>query len=256
MAGFDSNFQAILSLISAGGTLQSILTGGNATGGTPIEITSGDFIQGEDSAVADAAAAGDVTLRAGNKTAGTGDGGDLLLCSGTTVGGVVGTVTIKGNTTFDDNVLITGTLDTSGANKTGISTGSGSPEGAVDGDRGSIYQRDDATSLGNGAYVKLTDGTNTSWAPMGPNCSETFTATGASASFTLVSGDGFYRNVAGTPVIDVRVYWNGVRLTEGAATGDFAITAITPGTIQIRDGAGSPLIPLLGDRIIIDYLPL
>jgi len=251
MAGFDSNFQAILSLISAGGTLQSILTGGNATGGTPIEITSGDFIQGEDNAVVDASAAGDVTFRAGNKTAGTGDGGDLFLFGGTSAGGTPGTVNITGDTIFNNDVTITGEFTSATR-----FVGAGSPESVQLADSGAQFTRTDATSLGNNVYVKLTDGVTTGWAPLGPRCTETFTATGASATFTLVSGDGFYRNVAGTPVIDVNVYWNGVRLTEGAATGDFAITAITPGTIQIRDGFGNPLIPLLGDRIIIDYLPL
>jgi hypothetical protein len=248
MAGFDSNFQAILSLISAGGTLQSILAGGNTTGGTPIEITSGDFIQGEDSAVA---AGSDVILRAGNATAGAGDGGNLLLFGGTSFGGTPGIVNITGDTIFNNDVTITGEF-------TSVTrfVGTGSPEGAVLADSGAMFTRTDATSLGNNVYVKLTDGVVTGWAPMGPHCSETFTADGIVSTFALVSGDGFYRNVSGTPVIDVRVYWNGVRLTEGAATGDFAITVITPGTIQIRDGFGNPLIPLLGDRIIIDYLPL
>jgi len=248
MAGFDSNFQAILSLISAGGTLQSILASGNTTGGTPIEITSGDFIQGEDSAVA---AGSDVILRAGNATAGAGDGGDLLLFGGTSFGGTPGIVNVTGDTTFNDNVTVTGEITSATR-----FVGTGSPEGAVLADSGSQFTRTDATSLGNNVYVKLTDGVNTGWAPLGPRCTETFTATGASATFTLASGDGFYRNVSGTPVVDVCVYWNGVRLTEGALTGDYAITAITPGTVQIRDGIGNPLIPLLGDRIIIEYLPL
>ena len=45
-----------------------------------------------------------------------------------------------------------------------------------------------------------------------------------------------------------------MRLTFGAATGDFAVTA--PNAIEIRDGLGNPLVPLSGDRITIDYLPL
>jgi hypothetical protein len=257
MAGFDSNFEAIISLISAGSTLSSVLAAGDTTGDNSIVVSNPVSnptarLQGEDSAVADATASGNLIIRGGDKTAGTGDGGNLLLFAGTSAGGTDGIINITGDTTFNDNVTITGTLNTDR-----LLAGTATPEGAITASQGAIYQRTAPTSLGNAYYIKLTGtATTTGWAPAGPRVVENFLATGASATFTLTSGDGFYRNVGGTPLIDVNVYWNGVRLTEGASTGDFAVTAITPGAIEIRDGAGSPLIPLLGDRIIIEYLPL
>jgi len=251
MAIFDGNFEAILSLIGAGSTLQATLAAGNTTGDNSLVVSDPDFnanarIQGEDDAALDA---GDLILRAGNATAAAGDGGDLLLFAGTSFGGVPGTINITGNTTFNNNVSILGTLSTA------LSfSGALSPEGVQVAPPGATYHRTTPTSLGNAYYIKLTGVGNTGWAPMGPRVSEAFLATGASATFTLTSSDSFYRNIAGTPVIDVCVYWNGVRLTFGAATGDFAVTAVN--AIEIRDGAGLPLVPLAGDRITIDYLPL
>jgi hypothetical protein len=252
MAGFDSNFEAIISLISAGTTLSSALAAGNTTGDTALIVSDPDFnanarIQGEDDAALDA---GDLILRAGNATAAAGDGGDLLLFAGTSFGGVPGTINITGDTTFNNDVTITGEFTSATR-----FVGAGTPELSVVANSGAQFTRTDATSLGNNVYVKLTDGVNTGWAPMGPRVVENFIADGIVSIFTVAS-DGFYRNVAGTPSIDVHVYWNGIRLTEGAALGDFQITAITPGAVQIMDGAGSPLVPLLGDRLIIEYLPL
>jgi len=253
MAVFDGNFEAILSLISAGTTLSGALAAGNTTGDTALVVSNpvanpNARLQGEDDAVADATASGDLIVRAGNKTAGTGDGGDLLFFAGTSFGGSPGIINITGDTTFNDNVTILGTITTS------LSfSGAGTPEGFQVAPAGATYHRTTPTSLGNAYYVKLTGVGNTGWAPVGPRVSEAFLATGASATFTLTSADTFYRNIAGTPIIDICVYWNGVRLTFGAATGDFAVTAAN--AIEIRDGAGSPLIPLAGDRIIIDYLP-
>ena len=247
MAIFDSNFEAILSLIGAGSTLQATLVAGNTTGGNPIEFTNGDFIQGQDNSGANAF---DMSMRGGNVIAGVGNGGDLLLFAGTGLGGGSdGIINITGDTTFNNNVSILGTLSTA------LSfSGALSPEGVQVAPPGATYHRTTPTSLGNAYYIKLTGVGNTGWAPMGPRVSEAFLATGASATFTLTSSDSFYRNIAGTPVIDVCVYWNGVRLTFGAATGDFAVTAVN--AIEIRDGAGLPLVPLAGDRITIDYLPL
>lgn len=258
MAGFDSNFEAIISLISAGSTLSSALLAGNTTGDKALVVSNpvsnpDARLQGEDSAAVDAVASGNLVIRAGDKTAGTGDGGDLLLFAGTSFGGVPGIINISGDTTFNNDVAITG--DFTSATRF---VGTGTPEASVLADAGAQYTRTGAGLLGNSVYVKLTDGVNTGWAPLGPRIVENFIADGIVSVFTVTAGvsDGFYRNVAGTPSIDVNVYWNGVRLTEGAATGDFQITLISPGTIRIMDGAGSPLVPLLGDRIIIEYLPL
>lgn len=247
MAIFDGNFEAILSLIGAGSTLQATLVAGNTTGGNPIEFTNGDYIQGQDNSGANAF---DMSMRGGNVIAGVGNGGDLLLFAGTGLGGGSdGIINITGDTTFNNDVTILGTLSTA------LSfSGAPSPEGVQTAPPGATYHRTTPTSLGNAYYIKLSGVGNTGWAPMGPRVSEAFLATGASATFTLTSSDSFYRNIAGTPVIDVCVYWNGVRLTFGAATGDFAVTAVN--AIEIRDGAGLPLVPLSGDRITIDYLPL
>jgi len=251
---FSSNFEAILSLISAGTTLQGALTAGNTTGDNSLIVSNpasnpNARVQGQDDAVVDASPAGNLVLRAGDKTAGTGNGGDLILAAGTTVGGLPGTINITGDTTFNNNVDILGTLTTSL-----LFNGAGSPESVVVAPPGAIYQRTTPTSLGNAQYIKLTGVGNTGWAPMGPRVIESFTAGGVSATFTLTSGDSFYRNVGGNPKIEVHVYLNGVRLTEGALTGDFAVTAAN--AIEMRNGAGVPLIPLLGDRVILEYLPL
>ena len=48
-------------------------------------------------ATADANACGDITLTGGNKGAGTGDGGDIILAPGSTTGGVQGYVKISGD---------------------------------------------------------------------------------------------------------------------------------------------------------------
>jgi hypothetical protein len=260
MATFDSNFEAIISLITGGATLSSVLAAGNTTGDNALVVSNpvsntNARLQGEDNTANDAVAAGELIIRGGDKTdaLSTGNGGDLSLYAGTAAGsGLDGVINLFGNTTVNGDMTVTGTLVTGGT-ATGISVGSGSPESSVTADRGSIYQRDDSTSLGNALYVKTEDGTNTGWVPLGPRITEEFIAPGGSSTFTLTSSDTFYRNVSGFPEIDVQVFWNGVRLTEGAATGDFAVTASN--AIQIRDGAGSPLNPLAGDRITIDYLP-
>lgn len=254
MASFNGNFEAILALVAGGATLSSVLSAGNTTGNNALVVSNpvgnpNARVQGEDSAAVDAVASGDLVLRAGNKTAGTGDGGDLLLFAGTSTGGNPGVINISGDTTFNDNVSVIGSFSTSL-----LLSGAGSPEGAVVASPGALYQRTTPTSLGNTLYIKLTGVGNTGWAPLGPRINENFLAPGGSAVFTLTSSDNFYRNVAGTPDIDLQVYWNGVRLTEGAATGDFAVTGAN--SIEIRDGAGNPLSPLAGDRIVIDYLPL
>ena len=57
------------------------------------------LIQGHDSSVADANAGATLNLRGGNKTAGSGDGGDLNLDAGTSTGGTAGKINLGDNQT-------------------------------------------------------------------------------------------------------------------------------------------------------------
>jgi hypothetical protein len=69
---------------------------------TTMEFTDGFTVKGADEATADANAAGDLTIQASNKTAGTGDGGNLILRGGTGFGGgSTGTVQVAGDITVD-----------------------------------------------------------------------------------------------------------------------------------------------------------
>jgi len=73
---------------------------------TTIETAPGATIQAEPNAVADASAAGNLIVHAGNKTDGTGGGGELHLLSGTSTGGLQGNMAISGR-----NINVTGRLD-------------------------------------------------------------------------------------------------------------------------------------------------
>jgi hypothetical protein len=84
--------------------------------------------KGADSAVADASAATSVTMRAGDKTAGTGNGGNLTLRGGQTSGGFGGSVQITGSNGASSGGGITmnaGSGGTSSAGDLNFSAGTG-----------------------------------------------------------------------------------------------------------------------------------
>ena len=79
--------------ISATNTLAETLAAGNSSGGTNLQMTSGDSIVGEDNAVG---SGGDLILTAGSSGGGGGNGGSITLSPGTPSGGSNGIVTING----------------------------------------------------------------------------------------------------------------------------------------------------------------
>lgn len=235
MASFDSNFSAILALVGGGGgTLAIVLSNGNTTGDESIIVSDPGSnpnarIQGEDSAIANA---GDLILRGGDATAGNFDGGDLTLTAGLGSGaGSDGIVSIVGNTTVSN-----GNFDSPL-----IRYGSGSPEGAVTAPVGATYKRVDGTA-GTTLYTKVSGAGNTGWVPVGVLVTDNFNAPGGSAIFnttrpmTHLPGSG----------VEPKVYINGVRQREGVGN-DYVITLPTTLTFVVT--------PLLGDVILVDYLP-
>lgn len=75
-----------------------ITASGTITAGSTIVIDgTAETISVPDDSVADANKAADLTLRASNKTAGTGDGGDLDLTAGTSSGGTQGNIILTAN---------------------------------------------------------------------------------------------------------------------------------------------------------------
>lgn len=74
--------------------LSDVLAFGNTTGGTDIEISSGDSLVGEGNVSGDG---GDVPITGGSSTGGNGDGGDVVLTPGSGNGtGVDGVVIVNG----------------------------------------------------------------------------------------------------------------------------------------------------------------
>lgn len=230
MATFDSNFSAILALSGGGGgPLSTVLSLGNETGNNSLivsdpAVNTNARIQGEDSGVADA---GDLILRGGNTTAGT--GGDVTIQAGT--GNVDdGVITLSG-----DTVVTNGNLSTPL-----ILSGTGSPEGAVVAPVGAIYKRIDG-SAGSTLYTKISGVGNTGWVPVGPSITEDFLGDGISATFMTT------RNFANLPGsgIEPRVYLNGIRQRSGVGN-DYTVTI--PNTITFSST------PFLNDVILIDFL--
>lgn len=75
-----------------GEDLQQTLAIGNTTGGFNILLTNGDFLKGEDSSVGTGAPA---NIAGGNATGLAGDGGEVYLVGGTSVGGITGGVRVE-----------------------------------------------------------------------------------------------------------------------------------------------------------------
>lgn len=69
--------------------------------GTSVTLNSGTLRESTNS-TADAAAADSLTIQGGNKTAGTGDGGDVILVGGTSAGGTAGTINLTSETVISD----------------------------------------------------------------------------------------------------------------------------------------------------------
>lgn len=85
------------------------VSGGDSTGNTGTvggDSVAGNLtLRGGDQIAANAVAAGNASLRGGNKTAGTGNGGNVTISGGTSVGGVAGDITI--NTAATERLKVT-----------------------------------------------------------------------------------------------------------------------------------------------------
>lgn len=108
-------------------------TGGSQLSSSLLYI-GGAVLRGQDNSIADASAAGPASVRGGNKTAGTGVGGNLTLSGGTSSGGTAGSVLLQtggvtratlgptGVMTLDTSLLWSGTvkLKDAGSNFIGL----------------------------------------------------------------------------------------------------------------------------------------
>jgi hypothetical protein len=235
MVAYSSNFSAILALAGTGTpSLSSVLATGNDTGGTDLEVSSGDRIKGEDNG---AGPGFDLVLDGGDAGGGVFPGGDVVVNVGSgSGGGAAGEFQVNGDTVITGDLTVTGTFIIPG-----FFSGTGSPEGVVVANIGDVYRRTDGGS-GNSLYFKqATSGGNTGWVPAGPRVLDTFTSIG-SAVYT--TGRDFFNSAS--LGIKIFVTWNGLRQREGA-TEDFTIT----GTDEITFNTTPPT----NDVIAIEYLP-
>lgn len=234
MATFSSNFGALATLISGGGStdLAATLALGNTTGGTSIEFSSGDSIV----TTANGAGPGfDLSMTAGAAGGGNFDGGDLNLFAGTGAGtGIDGVINLNGD------VVVTGTLSLDH-----LRQGTGNPEGVETAPVSTLYCRT-AGGAGNSLYLKQAGVGNTGWVPAGPPVVEFFTASGAA---TFVTTRAVFDDPIALGVVNLAVFWNGALQREGA-TEDFTV---------VFGGASATIIlaatPPIGDFITIQYLP-
>lgn len=227
MATYDSNFSAILALMAGGsGALVAVLTAGNTTGDNAIVVSNqpNARIQGEDSNVANA---GDLNLRGGNTTAG--DGGDVVISAG------LGSVN-DGQIILNGDVQINGDLTSDY-----LRYGTGTPEGVVTADVGTLYRRLDGT-VGTTLYTKVSGVGNTGWVPVGPRVCQDFVGDGVANAF-VTTRPYILRALDN---LKPTVYWNGQKLRDGLLN-DFVFTP--PNTINMTTT------PLSGDIISIEFLP-
>lgn len=227
MATFDSNFSAILALMAGGsGALVAVLTAGNTTGDNAIVVSNqpNARIQGEDSNIANA---GDLNLRGGNTTAG--DGGDVVISAG------LGSVN-DGQIILNGDVQINGDL-----NSDYLRYGTGTPEGVVTADVGTLYRRLDGT-VGTTLYTKVSGVGNTGWVPVGPRVYQDFIGDGIASAFVTTRP----YIIRALDNLKPTVYWNGQKLRDGLLN-DFVFTP--PNTINMT------ITPLSGDIISIEFLP-
>jgi hypothetical protein len=233
----SSNFGAILALIpggGGGGSLASTLATGNTTGGNDVIFSAGDAIDAADTVGGPGT---NFDIIGSDGSGGVFAGGDITITPGQgSGGGADGEVNIDGDMTVQGDLTIVGSISFSN-----LLSGAGSPEGAVVGNIGAIYQRTDGSS-GNSVYFKsAASGVNTGWVPAGPSVLDEFTAVG-SAVFTTARD--FFTSAPLS--IELFVTWNGVRQREGVAD-DYQIT----GTNEITFNSTPPP----GDVIAIEYLP-
>lgn len=143
-------------------------------------------------------------------------------------------------------------LDIIAAGSGSISSGAGSPEGAVIGSVGDLYRRTNG-GPGNSLYLKISgNSTNTGWAPAGPALTEDLSAqvNGVLSTFTM-TGNAYQNSGAG---ILVEVYLNGSLQRQGALN-DYTITESGGGGTGF-DTISFTFVPTIGDVLLVRYLPL
>lgn len=90
-----NGLQEVLAISSDPGKQTRVSLGANSTGNF-LYSNAGPFqVNGSDDNAANSTAAGSLTIRGGEKSAGTGNGGDLTLAPGTSSGGTPGSVLVK-----------------------------------------------------------------------------------------------------------------------------------------------------------------
>lgn len=146
---------------NAGGgeALAATLVLGNATGGTNLEVTSGDEVQGEDNP---AGAGNDLLIRGGDGGAGNTDGGDVVITPGAGSGtGVAGEARIAGDLNVTGKLTVAGLIDPTGLVLTQAAQ---APTGASE---GAIFVSDGSSSLLTGEmyYRPGSNGTSTKLSP-------------------------------------------------------------------------------------------
>lgn len=233
-----TNFQAILQLSGGGsGTLATVLTAGNTTGGS--DIIFSDAGGGETDRIIAASNPGgagfDLNIDGSDAGAGVSTGGDINLTPGAGFGGGAdGVVNINGD------LVVTGTLSLPN-----LISGTGSPEGVTAAAVSTIYQRTDG-GVGNSIYFKMSGAGTTGWAPAGPPVFEEFLAVG-STDFILTRLA--FEDTATLGIENIAVFWNGV-LQRIAA--EYTVAFNVPPTMTTVT-LTIPLTP--GDFITIRYLP-
>lgn len=95
---YDGTVWHILNLTTEASTVGASLTwNGTKYVANNSILLIGNFVQAPTNAVADSSTAQSLTVQAGNKTAGTGNGGDLTLTGGTSSGGAAGRTVLSGS---------------------------------------------------------------------------------------------------------------------------------------------------------------
>ena len=106
-----SHIQGIDTALGVAETLAATLLAGNTTGGTDLEVTSGDTIVSPDGAGGGV----DLNLKAGDATAGDTDGGDIVLTPGSLSGaGADGEVRVAGDMSISGKLTVAGLIDPTG----------------------------------------------------------------------------------------------------------------------------------------------
>lgn len=208
-----------------GEDLQQTLAIGNETGGFSIVLSSGDALKGLDNSVGDAFPA---KIVGGDATGALGDGGDVILQGGATVGGTTGAIGIETPTA----------VGTGGSGQIAVRTG----ESKLGGSSGSVViaagEAGDAGVAGNGGSVFLSAGRSLSTVgtPFGGRMQLTAgqaTSDGRGGELYLAAGSSSNFSILPPLVVLTPGQGGGVTLRAGSSS-----QAEPGGTVGIFAGTG------------------